>query len=192
MNKDKLILVATTAIIVVCLFFMVDRKGIGEPLGKSKKLEVKEPAVSKLEEVSYRIESEDENKAADFSLKNLRGEDVSLSQFRGKLVFINFWVTWNEESKQELKNLERLVVDNEDVKVLCVNVREDKSLVEKFVADNEIGLDILLDENGEIGLDYLIGRLPTTYIVDKTGRIVNKVIGHMTYEEMFYELENNL
>jgi len=192
MNKDKLILIATTAIIVVCLFFMLDRKGTGELLGESKKEEEGLKKKEKLERLAYEIDDNLSNKAANFSLSNLHGEKISLDQYRGKLVFINFWVTWSQGARDELMDLEKLEKNEEDIKVLCINVREDKELIENFIEDNDLDLEILLDENGEIGLDYLIGRLPTTYIVDRKGNLVKKIIGPMTYEEMTYEAENNL
>lgn len=129
-------------------------------------------------------ELESKDPAIDFTLKDLEGNDVSLSDYEGKIVLLNFWATWCGFCDLEMPDLERLYTVNEDVVVLGVNVGEDLDLVKEYVDEKKISFPIVLDETTDIASDYLVSGLPTSYFIDENGMIYGKFSGMMTYDMM--------
>lgn len=129
-------------------------------------------------------ELESKDPAIDFTLKDLEGNDVSLSDFEGKIVLLNFWATWCGFCDLEMPDLERLYTVNEDVVVLGINVGEDLDLVKEYVDEKKISFPIVLDETTDIASDYLVSGLPTSYFIDENGMIYGKFSGMMTYDMM--------
>lgn len=141
-------------------------------------------------------ESQDEfdiavdKESPDFTLKNLAGENVSLSDYRGKIVLINFWATWCYWCDIEMPDLQKLDKENDDIVVLAVNVGEDKETVEKYIEEGGYDFQVVLDEEGEVSVTYLVGSFPTSYFVDKEGILLGGVPGAMNYEQMTAILED--
>ncbi len=122
--------------------------------------------------------------APDFTLLNLEGEEVSLSDFRGQYILINFWATWCKYCDMEMPDLDRLNEENEDLVVLAVNVGEEKELVDEYIKEGDYRFPVVLDETGDVALTYLINAFPTSYFVDKEGILLGGVPGMLTYERM--------
>lgn len=135
-------------------------------------------------------ELEAKDPAIDFTLKDLEGNDVSLSDFEGKIVLLNFWATWCKFCDIEMPDLERLYTENEGIVVLGVNVGEDIDLVKEYVDEKNLSFPIVLDETTEIASDYLVSGLPTTYFIDENGMIYGVFPGMMTYDMMTGFLED--
>ncbi len=117
--------------------------------------------------------------AADFTLKNLEGLEVSLKDFQGKLVFLNFWATWCGPCRYEMPSMEKLwqnFKENEFV-ILAVDLREGKEEVESFMKENGLTFPVLLDSRGQVGSIYGVRAIPTTYFIDSGGIIVGRAIG---------------
>lgn len=131
-------------------------------------------------------------KAIDFKLKDLQGKEVSLSDFKGKKVFLNFWATWCPPCRQEMPEMEAYYqkIKDSDVVILAVNLGENKSTVEKFIKDNKYNFPVLLDTDNEAAIDYRIVSIPTSFFIDETGTIIFKHIGPMTVEDMEAYIEN--
>lgn len=125
-------------------------------------------------------------KAIDFKLKDLNGKEVSLSDFKGKKVLLNFWATWCPPCKAEMPDLENLYQENKDsdLVILAVNIGEDKETVQSFINKNRYNFNVLLDTDQGVAIDYNIVSIPTSYFIDKEGNIVSKKVGAMTIEEM--------
>ncbi|MBB6713444.1 TlpA family protein disulfide reductase [Clostridium gasigenes] len=134
-------------------------------------------------------------KAIDFKLKDLNGKDVSLNDFKGKNVLLNFWATWCPPCKAEMPDIEKLYQENKnsDLVILAVNLGEDKQTVKSFIEKNKYNFDILLDSDQDVAIKYNIVSIPTSFFIDKEGKIVSKKIGAMTLEEMksYINLLNN-
>jgi thiol-disulfide isomerase/thioredoxin len=128
--------------------------------------------------------------APDFTLKDLNGEDISLSDYRGKIVLINFWATWCSWCDVEMPDLQKLDDENDDLVVLAVNVMEEKDTVKKYMEEGKYSFEVALDEEGEIAATYLVNGLPNSYFVDEEGILLGGVPGMMTYEQMIEVLEN--
>lgn len=128
--------------------------------------------------------------APNFTLMNLEGEEVSLEDFRGKMVLINFWATWCGYCDKEMPDIQKLSEENDDLVVLAVNVMEKKEIVEKYIEEGGYDFEVVLDEKGDITKTYLAHYLPTSYFVDKDGILVGGKAGMLTGPEMNGAIEN--
>ncbi|MFL0267041.1 TlpA family protein disulfide reductase [Candidatus Clostridium radicumherbarum] len=125
-------------------------------------------------------------KAADFKLKDLSGKEVSLSDFKGKRVFLNFFATWCPPCKAEMPEMEKLYEETKDsdLVILAVDLEESTETVRSFVNNNKYNFKVLLDSNSTAAEKYQISSIPTSYFIDKDGNIVDKHIGSMTIQDM--------
>jgi thiol-disulfide isomerase/thioredoxin len=108
----------------------------------------------------------------DFSLKDLNGKTVKLSDYKGKIVMVNFWTVWCKYCNQEIPELDKLDKELEkenDVIILAVDVEESADTVRKYIDSNKIGLKVLLDSKGSVAEIYGVSGFPTTYFVNKDG-----------------------
>ncbi|KAB2494281.1 TlpA family protein disulfide reductase [Priestia endophytica] len=131
------------------------------------------------------------NIAPDFSLETLEGKVVSLSEFKGKKVFLNFWATWCPPCRAEMPDIQKFSED-EDVVVLAINLThtEDSLLtVDNFIQDRGFTFPILIDKNGEVAEQYRVQAYPTSYMIDSEGRIQYIALGAMNYDLMVRESE---
>lgn len=113
------------------------------------------------------------------NLKDIKGKNISLSDFKGKIVFLNFWTTWCPTCRIEMPSMEKLhqKFKNKDFAMVTVNLRESASKVKAFFKKFKLTFTALLDSTGEVGASFGIRAIPTTYILDKTGRIIGRVNG---------------
>lgn len=128
--------------------------------------------------------------APDFTLKNLEGEEVSLSDYKGKIVMINFWATWCTWCDVEMPDMQKLSSENDDLVVLAVDVQEDIRDVKKYIEDGGYDFEVVLDSDGFVNRAYLVNGLPNSYFVDKEGILLGKVGGAINYAQMNEILEN--
>lgn len=127
--------------------------------------------------------------APDFTLKNLNGEEVSLSDYRGKIVLINFWATWCMYCDKEMPDLQKIHEENDDLVVLAVDSMEDKETVKKYIEKGGYDFEVVLDQDGKVSQTYLVSGLPTSLFVDEEGILLLGVPGMLTYEQMNSVLE---
>lgn len=127
--------------------------------------------------------------APDFTLKNLYGDEVTLSDYRGKTVLVNFWATWCHWCDIEMPDINRLDAENEDLVVLAVNVMEDEWTVRTYIQDGGYEIEVVFDTEGDITEEYLITGLPTSFFIDKEGVIQLIFPSMMTYEQMIEVVE---
>lgn len=127
--------------------------------------------------------------APNFTLKNLKGEEISLSDYRGKIVLINFWTTWCKWCDVEMPDLDRFNKENDDLVVLAVNVEENKETVEEYINKGGYEFEVVLDEDGQIARTYLVNGFPNSYFIDKEGILIGRAPGMITYEQMNTILE---
>lgn len=116
----------------------------------------------------------------DFTFPDVNGKLVSLSQFRGKVVFLNIWATWCGPCRIEMPAMEKLYrkFKKEDLVMLAVSIdRLGKAAVKPFIKELELTFPILLSPDGRIQRIYMVRALPSSFIIDKTGRIVARVTG---------------
>ncbi len=113
------------------------------------------------------------------NLKDMNGKNISLSDFRDKIVFLNFWTTWCPTCRIEMPSMEKLhrKFKNGDFAMVTINLQESASEVKAFFKEFKLTFTALLDSTGEVGASFGIRAIPTTYILDKTGRIIGRVSG---------------
>jgi thiol-disulfide isomerase/thioredoxin len=115
----------------------------------------------------------------EISLKDLNSRPVSLSDSRGKIVFLNFWTTWCYACRIEMPDMEKLYqkFKNKDFAIVTINLQESASQVKQFFKDFKLTFTALLDSDGEVGAHFMITAIPTSFILDKKGIIIGKVMG---------------
>ena len=158
-----------------------------EPMVNNEEVEEQEEIVDPVEETAVEEPTEEEpvqQLAPDFTLLNLNDEEVSLSDYRGKYVLINFWATWCGFCDMEMPDLQKLDDENDDWVVLAVDVMEDKSIVEDYINEGGYDFEVVLDTEGEVVSTYLVSGFPTSYFVDPEGFLLGYYPGMMTYDQM--------
>jgi len=117
--------------------------------------------------------------AKDFTLEDLRGSMVSLKDFQGKIVFLNFWGSWCGPCRDEMPAMELLwqIFQDDDFVILAVDVRERRDEVSSFIEKNDYTFPVLLDLWGKVENIYSIRAYPTTFLIDGEGKVVGKALG---------------
>ena len=181
----------------------------GSPGGtqtKEQQESVNGPAEQKeqQESVNNPAEQSDEDRekaltpAIDFTLVDQYGNEHTLSDYKGKVVFLNFWATWCPPCREEMPDIEAMYQEynqnQEDVIFLGVanpkseknpNTREvEKDGVIEFLEENNLTFPVLFDETGEVFNEYAISALPTTFMIDKNGNIYGYAPGMLTKDIM--------
>jgi cytochrome c biogenesis protein CcmG/thiol:disulfide interchange protein DsbE len=123
------------------------------------------------------------NPAPDFTLEAADGRQVSLSDFKGQVVLLNLWATWCPPCVRETPRLVRVYDKYRDqgFVILAINTtyQDDRAKVAQFVRDQRVSYLVLLDVNGEFGQKYGARLLPTSYLVDRSGKIVMTKVGEV-------------
>lgn len=127
----------------------------------------------------------------DFTLTSLEGENVTLSELRGKKVILNFWNTWCPPCKAEMPHMQNYYeqyAKDENVEIVAVNLTDGEydftadakiNTVMTFKNSYELTFPILLDTKNEVGVDYQIINIPTTYFIDSNGTVQHVIQGPM-------------
>ena len=138
---------------------------------------------SKASETSKDIGTKIGQYAPGFEAELLDGRHLKLSELRGSPVIINFWATWCPPCRREIPLLEKYSL-NGKLKIIGVNMREDKLVVEKFVQGLNVTFQIVLDSDGKLVSTYNIIAKPTTFFIDKEGIIIDKKLGEMNEKDL--------
>jgi len=123
---------------------------------------------------------QERKEAPPFTLKNLYGNQVSLSDFKGKPVLITFWATWCDSCKEELPVLEKFSAGKTyQLTILLIAIDgERKGAVQKIVDKNKITIPVLLLLKEKVMDQYGVrGWVPLTFLVDQKGVLVGKIVG---------------
>ncbi len=132
----------------------------------------------------YAIESLSGQKAPDFTLKDLDGNQVSLSSYKGKVVILAFWAAWCPPCKEELQSLNRLYNMYKGRGLVVLAVSSDKSLstVREFIEANRVSYTVLFDDKLAVSRDtYKAFMVPTTFVIDRRGTIFKKHFGEQDW-----------
>lgn len=120
------------------------------------------------------------DRAPEFTLSSLDGKQVSLSDFRGKIVMLHFWATWCPPCVEEIPTIDKLYngLVGKDFQILAVSVDEGGAeRVSSFLQRNRLALPVLLDPGHSIASLYGTFKFPETYVIDRNGIVKYKVIG---------------
>ena len=116
----------------------------------------------------------------DFTLKDIDGNEVSLSNFKGKVIILNFFATWCPPCRHEVPDFVEIYNEYKDDGLVIVGIAQDRegvSTVKPFAQKNNITYPVLVEDGSANKIYGPIRAIPTTLILDKEGNIVNKFIG---------------
>jgi peroxiredoxin len=118
--------------------------------------------------------------APDFTLPTLRGNSVKLSDYRGKVIFLNIWATWCPPCREEMPSMEALYrrLKGREFEMLAVSIdRDGGEVVGPFVAKYGLTFPVLLDSGNKTYKLYGLTGVPETFIIDRNGVVLYKIIG---------------
>jgi peroxiredoxin len=124
--------------------------------------------------------------APDFTLTDLDGNQVKLSDFRGKTVFLNFWATWCPPCRAEMPEIESIHQEYKDKNVVVIGIAlsEPENEVRQFIQRSGYSWTFLIDTRGEASSNYEVTAIPTSFFLDRE-RIIRAVnIGAMSERSM--------
>ncbi len=125
--------------------------------------------------------------APEFVLVDADGKQHRLSDYRGNVVAINFWATWCPPCLREMPSMQRLWDrwKNKNFVILAIDVGEDDETVFRFTIELDTPLEfpLLLDREGKVVAQWPVLGLPTTFILDKQGRVVYRAVGGREWDQ---------
>ncbi|MCX7025966.1 MAG: TlpA disulfide reductase family protein [Spirochaetes bacterium] len=121
----------------------------------------------------------------DFRVMTLTGTSKLRSSSKGKIVLLNFWATWCPPCKAEIPSIEVLFQSMKDLpfEVFAVDLGEAPLAVKTFVDENKVGYPVYLDPTNSLARAYASQGIPTTYILDKSGKFIASMVGSYTYSK---------
>ncbi len=125
--------------------------------------------------------------APDFQLEDTKGNKVSLSDLRGKVVMVNLWATWCPPCIEEMPSMERLheVMAGDDFVMLAINTEQNgRTVVPEFLQKTPYTFPILYDDKGVVQKLYGVYKFPESFIVGKDGKVVEKIIGPLDWSSL--------
>jgi peroxiredoxin len=133
--------------------------------------------------------------APDITMTNLNGEEVKLSDFRGKKVILNFWATWCPPCKAEMPHMQNYYDENnkkQNVEIIGFNMTfsgDSIEKVEQFVSSYKLTFPIYTTFDKKVIEQYQVMVMPTTYFIDEEGRIQHKVDGPVDEDSLAFYIE---
>ena len=119
--------------------------------------------------------------APDFTAVNSKGEQVRLSDYRGRAVMINFWASWCTPCVREMPLVHELAQQNaNNVETLFVNVGESKGTINEFMKSHQFDFPVIIDAAGKVSKLYRITGLPATMVIDRSGQFRHILLGELT------------
>ncbi len=134
-------------------------------------------------------------KAPDFTLKGLSGEDISLSDFTGKVVVVSFWATWCGPCRAEIPSFVKLRDQYHDkgFEIIGISVDgDDTGEVAEFARRFKISYPIVMGTMETIKSYGPINAIPTTFIIDRKGKVHSRYLGMLSFEELESEVKDLL
>jgi thiol-disulfide isomerase/thioredoxin len=122
--------------------------------------------------------------APDFTVQDLLGKETRLSALKGQVLLVNFWATWCPPCREEVPSMAalNLLMGGKPFRMLAISIDEGgKAAVESFLKQANASLPAYLDSNGAIGRMYGITGVPETFVIDRKGVIIKKVIGPLDW-----------
>ena len=141
-------------------------------------------------------EKKDENTVAaiPFTLKDQYGKTHTLADYKGKIIFLNFWATWCPPCRAEMPDIQKLYErsprDGRDAVIVLgvaapkLGSEKDEDGIKAFMDKNGYSYPVLMDEGGKLFEAYGIRAIPTTYLIDRRGNVIGRVQGALSAENL--------
>lgn len=184
MKKNHIIIILISAVAVILAVvgvfsFMESKKSSNDNPSNTTENVTSQPSNNS----SSNTNSEELQMALDFTLTDLNGQQVTLSELKGKNVFLNFFTTWCGPCKEEMPEIQKIQEEykDKDLLVYLIDLNEDEETVKTFMEKNNYNFNILMDPNSDAGNLYRTTEIPTSLFINKEGKIVKRHAGKMTY-----------
>lgn len=117
-------------------------------------------------------------------LSDVAGRKVDLSEYKGNIVFVNFWATWCGGCREEMPSMERLHkrLKDKGFVMVAIDVKQPASWVTAFFEKHKLSFTPLLDLKGKTSDTFGVRALPTTFILDRDGSIIGKAFGPRVWD----------
>jgi peroxiredoxin len=150
-------------------------------------VDFKDPLLTKASEILAANDAEIEK--VDFTLKDLHGKKVTLSELRGKIVLVNFWATWCPPCRAEMPDLDLIYTHFQSQGLVILSISdEDGFKVNSFISPNGYHPPVLLDTGGKVAKQFHIDGIPKTFVFDREGKLVAQSIDMRTQHQFLMML----
>jgi peroxiredoxin len=136
-------------------------------------------------EFSNQVAIEGDIPAPDFKFPGLDGKKVSLSDYKGKVVLVNIWATWCPPCVDEMPSMEKLYqkFKGQNFEILAVSIDgPGLKAVRPFMKKSSLTFPALIDSEGAIKTVYGISGIPESFIIDKQGFLIKKIVGPVDWD----------
>ncbi|MCF6282699.1 MAG: TlpA family protein disulfide reductase [Candidatus Polarisedimenticolaceae bacterium] len=122
-----------------------------------------------------------DNRAPDFTLPTQNGETITLSDLKGRVIYLDFWASWCAPCRQSFPWLNRLhqKSDPKQFKIIAINVDNDERLAKQFLTKLPADFTIAFDPKGDVAEAYQLPAMPTSFLIDQSGHVVSRHIGFL-------------
>ncbi len=122
----------------------------------------------------------------DFTIGSLNNGQISLADYEGDVIIMNFWATWCPPCRAEMPAIDRFyeAYKDEGLVVLAINEEESEETVRPFIQANNFSFPVLLDTEGRVAQQYSTRSFPTTFIIDRQGVIQHVQTGEISEAEL--------
>lgn len=133
--------------------------------------------------------------AKDFTVIDIDGKEVSLSDFKGKPVVVNFWASWCPPCKEEMPYFNEVYKElGDEVQFMMVDLvdgsRETVDTAKAFIKDNGYEFPVFFDTDQDAAIAYGVYSIPTSIFIDAEGKVVKAITGTMTKADLLEEIKN--
>src|SRR5712692_9748947 len=128
--------------------------------------------------------------APEITLKDLQGQEVKLSDLRGKIVLLNFWATWCKPCKEEMPAMQAVYekLRDQGFVVLAVNELEDTDRVIEHIRTHGHTFPVVMDHDNRVANRYGVVGLPASFLIDRQGIVREHIFGNLLTEERIADL----
>ena len=124
------------------------------------------------------------NQAPDFTLEGQQ-KQIELSKYHGQIVYIDFWASWCQPCRKSFTWMNKMqsLYGSEGFKVIAINLDESRAKADEFLQQIPANFDVAFDPQGNTAEAYKIKAMPSSYLIDKNGKVVHANLGFRDNDE---------